>query len=106
MKVIKSDERLRKIPVVVLTTSKSPEDLSESYHMGANSYISKPSTFEGLVQAIQTLNIIGWKRSNFRRRRDTMAMPENAIRVLVVEDNLEDFKYLTGPLFQDQTLPV
>src|SRR6185295_289447 len=49
LKLIKLDERLRKIPVVILTTSKAEEDIMKSYSTGANSYITKPVTFEGLV---------------------------------------------------------
>ncbi|MEO0564020.1 MAG: response regulator, partial [Chloroflexota bacterium] len=46
---IRSDERLKRIPVVVLTTSQQQEDVIRSYGLGANSYITKPVTFDGLV---------------------------------------------------------
>ena len=52
---IKSDPRLRYIPVVVLTTSKAEEDIMRSYDIGAASYITKPVTFDGLVEAIRQL---------------------------------------------------
>ncbi len=52
---IKSDPHLRYIPVVVLTTSKAEEDIMRSYDIGAASYITKPVTFEGLVEAIKGL---------------------------------------------------
>ena len=52
---IKSDPRLRRIPVVVLTTSKAQEDIYRSYDLGANSFISKPVTFEGLVDLMRSL---------------------------------------------------
>jgi len=52
---IKSDPRLRYIPVVVLTTSKAEEDIIRSYEIGAASYITKPVTFDGLVNAIRGL---------------------------------------------------
>jgi CheY-like chemotaxis protein len=52
---IKSDPELRSIPVVVLTTSKAEEDILQSYKLGANSYITKPVTFTGLVNAIKGL---------------------------------------------------
>lgn len=55
LKEIKSNPDLRQIPVVVLTTSTSPSDIRESYDIGANTYISKPVTFEGLVDAMQTI---------------------------------------------------
>ena len=52
---IKADASLRKIPVVVLTTSGVDEDISRSYDLGVNSFIRKPVTFEGLVEAIRGL---------------------------------------------------
>lgn len=52
---IKNDPALRAIPVVVLTTSKTEEDIYRSYDLGVNSFISKPVSFEGLVKAMQIL---------------------------------------------------
>lgn len=52
---MKRDPHLKRIPVVILTTSKSEEDLVRSYDLGANSYISKPVTFEGLVDVMKNL---------------------------------------------------
>jgi CheY-like chemotaxis protein len=53
---IKADEALRSIPVVVLTTSKAEEDIARTYHLGVNSFITKPVTFDGLVQAMETFS--------------------------------------------------
>ena len=47
---IKADPRLRRIPVVILTTSKTEEDMLKGYDLGAASYLTKPVTFEGLVE--------------------------------------------------------
>jgi len=55
LKELKQDPDLRTIPVVVLTTSKSDEDIYRSYDLGVNSYIVKPVTFEALVDILQTL---------------------------------------------------
>ncbi|MFQ6099968.1 MAG: response regulator [Anaerolineae bacterium] len=52
---IKTDPDLRRIPIVVLTTSKAEEDILRTYDMGVNSFITKPVTFEGLVAVIKTL---------------------------------------------------
>lgn len=52
---IKSDPDLRRIPVVVLTTSKAEEDVFRSYDLGANSYITKPVTFDSLVSVVRSL---------------------------------------------------
>jgi CheY-like chemotaxis protein len=51
---IKSDPELRKIPVVVLTTSKAEEDIVKTYELGVNSFITKPVTFTALVEVMQT----------------------------------------------------
>ena len=52
---IKGDPDLRRIPVVVLTTSKAEEDVFRSYDLGANSYITKPVTFDSLVSVVRSL---------------------------------------------------
>jgi CheY-like chemotaxis protein len=52
---IKKDPALHRIPVVVMTTSKAEEDVVRSYDLGANSYITKPVTFERLVDLMKTL---------------------------------------------------
>jgi CheY-like chemotaxis protein len=52
---IKKDPALHRIPVVVMTTSKAEEDVLRSYDLGANSYITKPVTFERLVELMKTL---------------------------------------------------
>jgi len=55
LKEIKSDPDLRRIPVVILTTSKTEEDVLRSYDLGANSFITKPVTFDRLVDIVRTL---------------------------------------------------
>lgn len=55
LRAIKSDPALRAIPVVVLTTSRAEEDVVRSYQLAANSYISKPVTFAGLVRVMKSL---------------------------------------------------
>jgi len=55
IKEIKTDCFLRRIPIVVLTTSKSEEDIQHSYDLGASSFITKPGTFEALVDTMKTL---------------------------------------------------
>ena len=55
LKEIKEDAELRRIPVVVLTTSDADEDIFRTYELGVNSYIKKPVTFEGLVEVMKSL---------------------------------------------------
>ncbi len=52
---IKEDSQFRSIPVVVLTTSSDSRDIEQCYQLGANTYIQKPVSFEGLVEAIRTM---------------------------------------------------
>jgi CheY-like chemotaxis protein len=54
---LKSDERTKVIPVVVLTSSKEERDLVESYKLGANSYIAKPVDFDNFVKAVAELGL-------------------------------------------------
>jgi CheY-like chemotaxis protein len=55
LKVIKGDKTLCDIPVVVLSTSRFDQDIIRSYQLGVNSFISKPVTFSGLVEAMNVL---------------------------------------------------
>lgn len=52
---IKADPVLRRIPVIVLTTSSSQDDIQRAYDMHANCYITKPVDFEQFVQVIQAI---------------------------------------------------
>ncbi|MBP6208038.1 MAG: response regulator [Anaerolineales bacterium] len=54
---IRSDPNLYRLPVVVLTTSTEEQDIVQSYHLGANSYIRKPVDFTQFVEAIQHLGL-------------------------------------------------
>jgi CheY-like chemotaxis protein len=55
LKEIKSHASLCDIPVVIFTTSKAEEDIYKSYKLGVNSFITKPVTFESLIQVMKTL---------------------------------------------------
>jgi CheY-like chemotaxis protein len=52
---IKQDQELKRIPVIVLTTSKDDRDIQACYKIGANSYIAKPVNMDGFFSAIQRL---------------------------------------------------
>jgi len=54
---IKNDPQLRRIPIVILTTSEAEEDILRSYDLGVNSFIVKPVTFDGLVQVMRTIGL-------------------------------------------------
>jgi chemotaxis family two-component system response regulator Rcp1 len=53
---IKADENLRRIPVVVLTTSKAQEDIYRMYEQHANCYITKPIDFEQFIEVIKSID--------------------------------------------------
>jgi CheY-like chemotaxis protein len=55
LRIIRADPALRRIPVVILTTSAAREDITASYDAGATSYIVKPSAFSSLVQLFERL---------------------------------------------------
>ena len=55
LEIIKADERLKSIPVVVLTTSSDISDVERCYQLGASTYIQKPVSFDGLTQAVRTM---------------------------------------------------
>jgi len=67
---IKQDPNLRRIPVVVLTTSKDEEDVFRTYDLGVNSFITKPVTFGGLVEVMRT-----WTRYWF----EVVELPNGAL---------------------------
>ncbi len=52
---LKSDPKLRRIPVIVLTTSQAESDIVSTYDLGVNSFITKPVTFDALVATMKTL---------------------------------------------------
>jgi two-component system response regulator len=55
LQAIKLDEALKSIPVIILTTSSDERDVQACYQLGANTYVQKPVSFEGLIEAIQRL---------------------------------------------------
>lgn len=55
LQAIKRDAQLRSIPVVILSTSSATEDISHSYAIGVNSFITKPVSFSGLLEVVKNL---------------------------------------------------
>ena len=55
LREIRADPELKRIPVVVLTTSKADTDISKIYDLGANSFIAKPVTFDSLVNVMKII---------------------------------------------------
>ncbi len=57
LKEIRSNERTRRLPVVILTSSREEQDIIRGYDLGANSYIRKPVDFENFVSAVRQLGL-------------------------------------------------
>jgi CheY-like chemotaxis protein len=55
LKEIKSDSELCRIPIIILTTSKAEEDVFRTYNLGVNSFITKPVSFNSLVDLMKTI---------------------------------------------------
>ena len=54
---LKKQPQLKTIPVIAFTTSQATEDIRRMYHLGVNSYITKPTSFDELVDIMQTLSL-------------------------------------------------
>jgi CheY-like chemotaxis protein len=52
---LKEQPDMKKIPVVVLTSSRESEDVNQAYELGASTYLAKPVSFDGLVEMVQNL---------------------------------------------------
>lgn len=52
---LKGDERLRKIPVIILTTTDDPREIDRCYELGCNQYITKPLDYEKFVEAVKCI---------------------------------------------------
>lgn len=57
LKVVKAEQRLRRIPIVMLTTSKEEQDVIESFKLGINGYVVKPLDYEKFKEALGVINL-------------------------------------------------
>ena len=55
LKIIKADTNLCKIPIIIFSTSNNPEDVSQSYELGANSYVIKPYSYNELIEIVDII---------------------------------------------------
>ncbi len=56
LKHLKAHDKLNRIPVIVFSTSKAPDDIQSSYKLGANSYVVKPSSYESLKDVVKRIS--------------------------------------------------
>ncbi len=78
LKEIKEDANLRRIPIVVLTTSVAEEDILRTYDLGVNSFITKPVTFEGLVEVMKSLSKYWFEIVELPQDEAPVAVTQNA----------------------------
>lgn len=64
LEVVKNDERFKRIPVVVLTTSRNEQDRVESFNLGIAGYMVKPVDYQQFVDVVKTINLY-WTLSEF-----------------------------------------
>jgi len=57
LRQLKSDEQLRLIPIVILTSSRESQDLAECYRLGVNAYVVKPVRFSEFIEAIKSIGM-------------------------------------------------
>ncbi|MHC4664478.1 MAG: response regulator [Planctomycetota bacterium] len=57
LKIVKADEALKRIPVIVLTTSDNEKDIIESFEFGVAGYMVKPADYKRFVEVIRTINL-------------------------------------------------
>ena len=57
LRIIRGDEKLKTIPVVILTSSREEQDLFNSYNLGVNAYVVKPVNFHAFVEAVKQIGI-------------------------------------------------
>ncbi|MHC4389246.1 MAG: response regulator [Planctomycetota bacterium] len=62
LKIVKADDKLKKIPIVVLTTSDNEKDIIESFELSVAGYMIKPADYKAFVEAIRTVNLY-WNMS-------------------------------------------
>ena len=103
LREIKADPSLRRIPIVVMTTSKAEEDIYRTYDLGVNSFITKPVTFDGLVAVMRVLGtywieIVELPDLDGRGRKSRMN--HSRLRILIVDDDEDDY-FLTHAILVD-----
>lgn len=58
LKTIKQNERTKRIPIIVLTTTDNPSEVTKCYELGCNAYVTKPVEYEAFSKAIQNLGLL------------------------------------------------
>ncbi|TDW47840.1 response regulator receiver domain-containing protein [Flavobacterium sp. 270] len=76
---IKSDQELKDIPAVMLSTSNHPKDIEETFNNGANLYVQKPSSFTGFILILKKVFILHWTKALLNPVRNIFFVSEKNI---------------------------
>ncbi|MGH7995423.1 MAG: response regulator [Opitutaceae bacterium] len=57
LRILKGDESLKHVPIVMLTSSREEQDLVRSYNLGVNAYVVKPVDFQGFIEAVKQVGV-------------------------------------------------
>lgn len=84
---IKSDLRLKQIPVIVMTSSSASEDVSYAYNLNANSYITKPGDLAEYLRVVRALQVFWFNAAKLPDDElpNPMHFPETPVRTTVVQ---------------------
>jgi len=66
LKEIKQHPELKKIPIIIFSTTNNRQEITRCYELGANSYITKPNSFEQLIQVVKTIRYYWLEVSNIQ----------------------------------------
>ena len=101
---IKSDDRLKMIPVVVLTSSHEEKDMMRSYELGVNAYVVKPVDFHEFVNAVKELGVfwaVDQRAAAGQREEGAVTSP---LRILLLEDDPHDAELIQELLEADHVV--
>src|SRR3546814_14221450 len=93
---IKSHPVLRRIPVIVLTTNQAEEDVVRTYNLGVNCFITKPITFNSLMEVTRRLGKYWYEHVALHRALESVTRTVHKIIKILMMDDTETHYYLNG----------
>jgi len=76
LRTLRMDARLQEVPIVVFSELHEPPDVVLSYQIGANSFVSKPSSLEDFTRLLRDLAEMGWLKENGLQHRFEQSLPQ------------------------------
>lgn len=76
---IKSDQKLKDIPAVMLSTSNHPDEIEDTFNKGANLYIQKPSSFTGFILILKEVFVLHWTKALMNPAKNMFFVSEKNI---------------------------